>query len=114
MLRALLYELYGRQLERSIRRGALPRHVGVILDGNRRWARASGMDDVSHGHRRGAAKISDLLDWCGQAGVEVVTLWLLSTDNVSRPQAELAPLLEIIEGVEGFVDRAHRRQVTAP
>jgi len=95
----LVYGLYERLLLRQLEGRPRPRHVGVILDGNRRWARASGMEDVVHGHRRGAAKIADLLDWCRQAGVEVVTLWLLSTDNLSRPQAELAPLLEIIEGV---------------
>jgi short-chain Z-isoprenyl diphosphate synthase len=94
----LVYGLYERRLLRQLEGRPTPRHVGVILDGNRRWARASGAD-VAHGHRRGAAKISDLLDWCTEAGVEVVTLWLLSTDNLSRPRAELSPLLEIIEGV---------------
>lgn len=95
----VVYGLYERLLLRQLEGRPRPRHVGVILDGNRRWARASGIDDVTHGHRRGAEKIADLLDWCRQAGVEVVTLWLLSTDNLSRPQAELTPLLEIIEGV---------------
>jgi short-chain Z-isoprenyl diphosphate synthase len=94
----LVYGLYERRLLRQLAGWPRPRHVGVILDGNRRWARASGAD-VAHGHRRGAAKISDLLEWCTDAGVEVVTLWLLSTDNLSRPPAELTPLLEIIEGV---------------
>jgi short-chain Z-isoprenyl diphosphate synthase len=73
--------------------------VGVILDGNRRWARAVGADDVNHGHRAGADKITDLLGWCEEAGVEVVTLWLLSTDNLERPEPELAPLMRIIETV---------------
>jgi short-chain Z-isoprenyl diphosphate synthase len=58
-----------------------------------------GLDDPSHGHRAGAEKIEQVLGWCRDSGVEVVTLWLLSTDNLSRPTAELAPLLRIIEGV---------------
>ena len=74
----------------------LPKHVGVMLDGNRRWAKAVGRD-TAHGHRAGAANIEPLLDWCDEVGVEVVTLWLLSTDNLARPTAELTPLLEIIE-----------------
>ncbi len=74
----------------------LPKHVGVMLDGNRRWARAVGRDS-DHGHRAGAANIEPLLGWCEEVGVEVVTLWLLSTDNLNRPQAEVASLLEIIE-----------------
>ncbi|HLZ36346.1 MAG TPA: isoprenyl transferase, partial [Mycobacteriales bacterium] len=79
--------------------------------GNRRWARASGQADVSTGHRRGARKISELLAWCEEAGVEVVTLWLLSTDNLTRPADELAALLKIIEGVVGDLAAVQRWRV---
>jgi short-chain Z-isoprenyl diphosphate synthase len=99
-VRDLVYGVYERRLARTLARrgGASPRHVGVILDGNRRWARSVGAASAE-GHQRGADKIVDLLRWCDDAGVEVVTLWLLSTDNLSRPEPELAPLLRIIEGV---------------
>lgn len=70
-----------------------------MLDGNRRWAREAGFNDVADGHRVGARKIEDLLKWCQEAGVEVATLWLLSTDNLNRPESELGPLLEIIGDV---------------
>src|ERR1700712_4970397 len=70
-----------------------------MLDGNRRWARDAGFPDVNTGHRVGAAKIADLLVWCDEADVEVVTLFLLSTDNLNRPADELDPLLEIIANV---------------
>ena len=93
------YRSYERRLTRELRGAPVPRHVGVILDGNRRWARERGAAHVSHGHDRGADKIEEFLFWCTDAGVEVVTLWLLSTDNLSRPAAELEPLLEIIEDV---------------
>lgn len=73
----------------------LPKHIGVMLDGNRRWARAVGRD-TAHGHRAGAANIEPLLGWCDEVGTEVVTLWLLSTDNLNRPERELGPLLDII------------------
>src|SRR5258708_36874042 len=97
-LRDLVYRLYERRLEASLSRSRVPRHVGVMCDGNRRWARSAGMTDVSSGHRKGADKIFELLDWCRDAGVEVVTLWLLSTDNlVARPESEIEPLLRIIE-----------------
>ena len=65
---------------------AIPRHVGVMCDGNRRWARSAGFRDVASGHRKGADKIFELLEWCRESGVEVVTLWLLSTDNLTRPR----------------------------
>ncbi len=102
-LRDLAYTAYEKRLSAQLRaRHAddVPRHVGVILDGNRRWARTVGADS-SHGHRRGADKIHELLSWCEQADVEVVTLWLLSTDNLARPERELRPLLDVIERVVG-------------
>jgi short-chain Z-isoprenyl diphosphate synthase len=92
-----LYRLYSRRLEASLDKSAVPRHVGVMCDGNRRWARSAGLTDVSKGHRKGADKIFELLEWCKEAGVEVVTLWLLSTENLSRPPSEVGPLLKIIE-----------------
>src|SRR5712691_1366466 len=96
-LRDLVYRLYEWRLEALLSRSEVPRHVGAMCDGNRRWARSAGFPDVSSGHRKGADKIFELLDWCRQAGVEVVTLWLLSTDNLTRPASELVPLLKIIE-----------------
>ncbi len=92
-----LYSLYERRLAGSLRRDQVPRHVGVILDGNRRWARSMGEPTV-FGHRRGADKITEVLTWSEEIGVEVVTLWMLSTDNLTRADDELAALLEIIEG----------------
>ncbi|MEI2778711.1 MAG: isoprenyl transferase [Tetrasphaera sp.] len=92
----VVYAAYERRLVRRLKRAELPRHVGVMLDGNRRWAKLRGKDSKS-GHQAGADKIATFLSWCEDAGVEVVTLWLLSTDNLARPEAELTPLLEIIE-----------------
>jgi len=91
-----LYGLYERRLAASLPRTQVPRHVGVILDGNRRWARNVG-ESAATGHRRGADKISELLIWSEEIGVEVVTLWMLSTDNLSRSPEELESLLAIIE-----------------
>ena len=97
-LRDLVYGVYEHRLTEALRGAPVPRHVGVILDGNRRWARSTGASS-REGHQAGADKIVDLLEWCGEAGVEVVTLWLLSTDNLARPPVELDALLRIIENV---------------
>ena len=96
-IRDLVYRLYARRLEASLSPEAIPRHVGVMCDGNRRWARSAGLTDVSGGHQAGADKIFELLGWCREVGVEVATLWLLSTDNLMRSADELGPLLRIIE-----------------
>ncbi|MFJ7155501.1 isoprenyl transferase [Streptomyces sp. NPDC101118] len=95
-LRDLVYRLYARRVEGRLDHAAVPKHIGVILDGNRRWAKASG-GTTEQGHQAGADKISELLGWCNETDVEVVTLWMLSTDNLDRPEVELRPLLNIIE-----------------
>ncbi len=92
----LVYGLYERRLAHDLSPADIPRHVGVILDGNRRWATEQGSSSET-GHRAGAAKIAEFLDWCAELGVEVVTLWMLSTDNLERPSEELEHLLAIIE-----------------
>lgn len=96
--RDLVYRAYAQALRRQLPLEELPRHVGVMLDGNRRWARERGAGSAE-GHRAGADNIAPFLGWCEEAGVEVVTLWLLSTDNLNRSPAELEPLLAIIEQV---------------
>ncbi|HEY9415687.1 MAG TPA: isoprenyl transferase [Pseudonocardia sp.] len=99
-MRNLLYSVYERKLGRDLVGAQHPCHVGVIMDGNRRWAREAGFADVSDGHRVGAAKMIELLGWCADSGVELVTFWLLSPDNLrSRPADEIEPLLEIIADV---------------
>ncbi len=91
----LAYDLYEKRLRRELPPEAIPRHVGVILDGNRRWAKSLGVRP-SQGHRAGADKISEFLTWADEVGVEIVTLWMLSTDNLSRTSDELDELLAII------------------
>ncbi|GAA1836783.1 isoprenyl transferase [Agromyces salentinus] len=95
--RGILYRLYERRLRRGLERATLPRHVAMIIDGNRRWARQLGYDTAAHGHRAGAAKVREFLEWCDDLGVEVVTLYLLSSDNLgNRASEELSALIEII------------------
>lgn len=94
----MLYPAYESRLARRLDGDRVPQHIGVMLDGNRRWARAVGAD-TAHGYRAGADNIQPMLGWCEEVGVEVVTLWLLSSDNLSnRPPEQLEGLLGIIEG----------------
>ncbi len=111
--RDVAYALYTRRLQRRLDTEEMPRHVGVIVDGNRRWARHSDGDELlgyRAGYRAGADKITEFLGWCEEAGVEVVTLWLLSTDNLNRPSRELEPLLGIIiDAVETLAEQRRWR-----
>ena len=113
-VRDVLTRVYERRLAGALEGADIPRHVGVIIDGNRRWARSIGLDDVNAGHRVGADKIADFLGWCDEAHVEVVTIFLLSTDNLSRPEPELTPLLRIIEGVAEDLAAPDRRWQLRP
>ena len=104
--RNLLYGVYERRLARQLHGAPVPRHVAVMLDGNRRWAASMGVAPQL-GHRAGADLIDDLLEWCEDAGVEVVTLFLLSSDNLARPADELKPLLAIIEATVNDLAAPH-------
>ncbi|MDO5097187.1 MAG: isoprenyl transferase [Corynebacterium sp.] len=92
----LLYPLYERRLLREISGAKQPSHVAIMCDGNRRWAREAGFIDVSHGHRVGAKKIGEMVSWCADTDVELVTIYLLSTENLGREHDELQLLLDII------------------
>ena len=75
----------------------MPQHVAMIIDGNRRWARHRELETAAHGHRAGAEKMREFLEWCDDLGIQVVTLYLLSTDNLrNRRTDELEQLFEII------------------
>ncbi|MFS0867038.1 isoprenyl transferase [Microbacterium sp. 179-B 1A2 NHS] len=95
--RGLLYRLYTARLRRGLDEGTVPHHVAMMIDGNRRWARQLGYSTVSHGHRAGAAKMHEFLRWCDELGIKVVSLYLLSTDNLTkRDSQEITDLIEII------------------
>jgi short-chain Z-isoprenyl diphosphate synthase len=95
--RGILYGVYQNRIRRRLIGQELPRHVAMILDGNRRWARQRFLETAAHGHRAGAAKFREFLIWCDDLGIAVATLYLLSTDNLTgRPSDELEELFQII------------------
>ena len=107
-MRRVLYPAYESRVVKFLPSDRIPRHVGVMLDGNRRWARAVGAD-TAEGYQAGADNIRPLLGWCEEVGVEVVTLWLLSSDNLTnRPPEQISGLLRIIEGAVESLAEARR------
>jgi len=90
------YRIYEGRLKSEVESGEIPGHIGIILDGNRRWARGAGVDrDV--GHEEGANRAEELLDWCHDLGIKTVTLYVLSTENLDRSPDELKELFGLIE-----------------
>ncbi len=93
---APLYRAYERRLQRSLPPDRLPAHVGVILDGHRRFARAEGLTDYTASYRTGMDKLREMLGWSAQLKLPAVTAWVLSTDNLRRPLAELEPYFDVL------------------
>jgi short-chain Z-isoprenyl diphosphate synthase len=96
LIKRLLYFVYERLLQREIRKGVAPTHLGIILDGNRRYAREMGFEDVSEGHREGARKLDEVLQWCVDLNIRIITIWVLSPDNVNRDKEEVEALFGVI------------------
>lgn len=106
-VRRLIYGLYEQRLVREVVAEPMPRHVGLILDGNRRHARASGVHDPEAIYRHGAAKLDEILAWSADLGIPMVTLWVFSPDNLGRPEAEIG-------GIFGAVEAKMRALVADP
>jgi short-chain Z-isoprenyl diphosphate synthase len=93
----LLYYLYERRLLRQVRERPSPRHVGIILDGNRRFAREQGVADPHAIYALGADKLGEVLEWSVELGIPAVTLWAFSVENFGRPAPEVSGILAAVE-----------------
>jgi len=90
-----IYKIYGKRLENEIKNGDIPNHVALILDGNRRWAKMH-LTLPKTGHWKGADAVENLLDWCEEFDIKIVTLYALSAENLDRNDEELEHIYELI------------------
>jgi short-chain Z-isoprenyl diphosphate synthase len=97
LLLRLVYWVYERRLLAQLRQRPMPRHIGIILDGNRRHARKRGLSDPCEIYQRGADKLDEILNWCAELRIPAVTLWVFSTENLKRSHAEISGILAAIE-----------------
>jgi len=93
-----LYRLYERRLAASLPTSSLPRHIGVIMDGHRRYAREEG-GEYRKSYQAGMSKFEELLTWCADLDIRAVTVWVLSTENLQRPADELEPYFDVLNGL---------------
>jgi tritrans,polycis-undecaprenyl-diphosphate synthase [geranylgeranyl-diphosphate specific] len=93
------YRAYQIKLETDIKRGPIPRCIGVIMDGNRRWAMGEGRLPWE-GHREGKAKVREFLEWCTEIGIRSVVLYSFSTENFKRKKEEVDELMNLFK--QGF------------
>ncbi|MFM8659653.1 MAG: polyprenyl diphosphate synthase [Candidatus Nitrosotenuis sp.] len=96
-----------------MRRGTIPNHIAVILDGNRRWAKKA-LTINKDGHFRGADAVENFMDWCEELDIKIITLYVLSTENLERQDKELEYLYELIRArlEKLYVDpRLHKQKM---
>lgn len=97
LIKRPFYAVYERRLASEVPDWDLPRHIGIIMDGNRRFARELGQRRVLFGHARGAEKLREVLNWCYEVGIPVVTVWSFSLENFQRDSTEVKDLLSLFE-----------------
>lgn len=96
MALGLLYRIYERNLLAGLAPDRLPKHIGVVLDGHRRHARAEGLPSYTDSYRVGMSRFEDFLGWADDLKIPAVTAWILSLENLSRPGEELEPYFEVL------------------
>jgi len=94
-LQSPIYKFYEKRLWNQIKKGPRPQHIGVILDGNRRFARKKGLDE-KEGHFFGAEKVEELLIWCLRFGIKIITLYVFSTENFNRTPEEVEKIMQLL------------------
>ncbi len=100
-----LYRLYERRLIRNLASDRIPCHIGIILDGHRRYARAEGLADYTVSYRAGMRKFEDVVVWAEEMNVPAITAWVLSTDNLTRPPEEIEPYFDVLVELFGRLPR---------
>lgn len=89
------YQAYERRLLHQVLKGSIPRHVAIIMDGNRRFAREIGLGNELAGHAKGRDKLEEVLEWCLEVGVRILTVYAFSTENLQRPSKEVQHLMHL-------------------
>lgn len=95
----ILYSGYEKRLAKDILKGQMPKHIAVIMDGNRRYAAEHLNNDKKEGHRKGEKKIEELIEWCFDLNVPYVTVYAFSTENFKREKDEVDYLMELAESL---------------
>ena len=110
----ILYRLYEWYITRDLKPEKMPKHVAIIMDGNRRFSRLQGNIDVVKGHEIGVDTLEKVLDWSIELGIEIITVYAFSTENFNRPEHEVEGLMNLfVTNFKRLVDheKIHRNEV---
>ena len=114
MAENILYRLYEWYITRGLDPEKMPKHVAIIMDGNRRYSKLQGNIDVVKGHEIGVDTLERVLDWSIELGIEIITVYAFSTENFNRPQHEVEGLMNLfVKNFKRLVDheKIHRNEV---
>ncbi len=87
------YQAYEKRLLKLVKAAPLPHHVAIIMDGNRRFAKEIGLSTLE-GHEKGRLKLEEVLNWCLEVGVKILTVYAFSTENLRRDDGEVQYLMK--------------------
>ncbi len=107
------YKAYEKKLLKIVKEGKIPGHVGIIMDGNRRFAKELGMKPTD-GHMKGRDKLEEVIDWCREVGIKILTVYAFSTENFSRSREEVLELMRLfVENLKRAADdkRVHENGI---
>jgi len=110
----IIYRLYDWYISRDLDPNKMPKHVAIIMDGNRRFAKLQGNIDVLKGHELGVDTLENVLDWSIELGIEIITVYAFSTENFKRPQKEVEGLMRLfVVNFKRLVDheKIHKNEV---
>lgn len=110
----VLYKIYEKRLLKNLNPDRVPKHVAIIMDGNRRFARSKKNMEVTEGHLAGADTLEYVLDWALELGIKIITVYAFSTENFNRPENEVNYLMDLFaEYFKKLVDneRTHENKV---
>ena len=114
MAENILYRLYEWYITRDLKPEKMPKHVAIIMDGNRRYSKLQGNMDVVKGHEIGVDTLEKVLDWSIELGIEIITVYAFSTENFNRPEHEVEGLMKLfVKNFKRLVDheKIHRNEV---
>ena len=110
----IIYKLYDWYISKDLDPNKMPKHVAIIMDGNRRYAKLQGNKNILKGHELGVDILENVLDWSIELGIEIITAYAFSTENFNRPESEVDGLMKLfVINFKRLVDheKIHKNEV---
>ena len=104
-----LYSVYEWYISKNLDKDKMPKHVAIIMDGNRRFSKLQGNMNAIEGHKRGVDTLENVLEWCIDLGIDIVTVYAFSTENFKRSEDEVKDLMKLF--VDSFLSISTNKKI---